>query len=75
MTHHVVHRLVRAYIPRGSHDIDVRVASYTPRRYYADCNDCDWKSSIGTGNEADKALLKHRDETVAAAKRRNRSSH
>ena len=64
MTHHVVHRLVRDDIPRGAHDIDVKEASHKPRRYYAACNDCEWKSPVGTAAEADKALETHRDDTV-----------
>jgi hypothetical protein len=69
MTHHVIHRLVKDYLARGSHDIDVKEASHTPREYYAACNDCGWRSPVGTGDEADKALIKHRDDTVAAAQR------
>ncbi len=64
MTHHVIHRLVRDDIARGAHDIDVKRASLKPRRYYAACNECEWKSNVGTAAEADRALEKHRDETV-----------
>ena len=67
MTHHVIHRLVRGYIERGSHDIDVVVAGYKPRTYEAVCLDCGWKSTVGTGRDADKSLIRHRDETVKAA--------
>jgi hypothetical protein len=67
VTHHVIHRLIRGYIERGSHDIDVVTAGYKPRRYQADCLDCRWKSTVGTGGDADKALIRHRDETVTAA--------
>jgi hypothetical protein len=70
MTHHVIHRLVRDYIERGSHDIDVVVAGYRPRRYQAVCLDCPRKSAVGTASEADKVLKKHKDETVAARERR-----
>ena len=72
MTHHVIHRLVRDYIERGSHDIDVVAAGYKPRRYQAVCLDCGWKSTVGTGGQADKALIRHRDETVTAAQTRLR---
>jgi hypothetical protein len=70
VTHHVTHRLVRDYIGRGSHDIDVKMIRRTPREYQAVCLECDWKSAVGTGTEADKALVNHRDETVAAAQAR-----
>ena len=70
MTHHVTHRLVRDYIGRGSHDIDVKMIRRTPREYQAVCLECDWKSAVGTSTEADKALVKHRDEAVAAAQAR-----
>lgn len=75
MSHHVQHRLVRDYLERGSHDIDVKVIRYSPREYQAVCLDCDWKSSVGTGSYADKALIKHRDETVAASQERDRLPH
>ena len=68
MSHHVIHRLVRDYISRGAHDIDVKRASNKPRRYYAACNECEWMSTVGTGAEADSALEKHRDETVRRLK-------
>jgi hypothetical protein len=71
MTHHVKHRLVREHLERGSHDIDVKAVGYSPRRYQAVCLDCEWMSNVGTGDEADKALVKHRDQTVAAAQARN----
>lgn len=74
MTHHVTHRLVRDYIGRGSHNIDVKITRYKPRAYQAVCLDCDWKSPVGTGTEADNALLKHRDESLAAAQARNSAS-
>ncbi len=63
------HRLVRDYLSSGSHDVSVPPVSYSPRRYQAVCKTpgCGWKSPVGTGLEADKALIKHRDETVAAA--------
>jgi hypothetical protein len=41
MSHHIIHRLVRDDLVRGSHDIDVKRASENPRRYYADCKECD----------------------------------
>ena len=71
MTHHVIHRLVKEYIRQGSHDIDVVRAQEKPRRYQAICQDCTWKSMVGTGQQADKALIKHRDDTMAAARARH----
>lgn len=70
MTHHVIHRLVKGYIAQGSHDIDVVRAHEKPRRYQAICHECAWKSAVGTAKVADKALERHRDETIAAAKAR-----
>jgi hypothetical protein len=70
MTDHVIHGLVRDYTERGSHDIDVVVAGYRPGRYQAVCLDCPRKSAVGTVSEADKALINHQDETVAARERR-----
>jgi hypothetical protein len=70
MTHHVIHRLVKDHIAQGSHDIDVVRAQEKPRRYQAICHDCAWKSNVGTATVADNALMKHRDDMVAAAKAR-----